>query len=300
MDPRVIKFREAQDQAQAEREASFGTRYNELVEAVNDINYYGDGNSRHTLDVYSPKDAGDEVLPVILEIHGGGYIANTKAVTRIHAKYFASRGFRVVNGDYTLLPEGSFGMELQEIADIFRWIWENRETYHFDINRVFLTGDSAGGHLTLLYAMLQGSEKMRRYFNVTMPPVTIKAAAPTCPAFWFRIDPDYPENAGMNFFVDLLFPNGAEKELRDMLDVVLLSKESEFPPLHIIAAPQDDLLFRYDLILKEELEKTGREVEFDICEKITHDLPHVFNVILTDWEESIEANERIIRFLNKH
>ena len=298
MDQRIVIYREAQRQAQIQRTALYGSLYEDRISKKTDINYRGDGNDRHTLDVFSPKS--DEVLPVIVELHGGGYIANTKESTSVHAKYFATKGFHVVNGDYTLCPEADFAQELQEIADIFRWIYENREEYRFDIDRVYLMGDSAGGHLVLLYAMMQGSERMQRFFNVTMPPVKIKAAAPICPAFQFRYDPELLPNEGMNYILSLVFPDGVPDGLADMLDITVLAPESDFPPLHIVTTPQDDLLYNCDLRLKEALEKTGKEVEFDICVKKTHELSHVFNVLFTEWEESIDANEKIMEFFLKH
>ncbi|MBQ1549364.1 MAG: alpha/beta hydrolase, partial [Clostridia bacterium] len=130
---------------------------------VSDLNYlYGDvpagpydpkaaamgGDARwHLLDVYSPTPLdveNPEKLPVIVEVHGGGYLTNNKECNRPHGMYFASKGYKVVNINYTLQPEAEFDQELREINAAFNWIGANADKYGFDVDNVFLTGDSSG------------------------------------------------------------------------------------------------------------------------------------------------------------
>ena len=47
------------------------------VDVQRDLNYMGDGSPFHTMDIYGPKGS-DAVLPVILLIHGGGYVSCEK------------------------------------------------------------------------------------------------------------------------------------------------------------------------------------------------------------------------------
>ena len=144
-----------QDQKHREKERMKNGRselWREGLREVYDIFYLPDGSLRHTLDLIRPE--GQEKLPVIIEIHGGGYIACEKNINRLHARAFAQQGFAVVNGDYTLHPEADFVAELRELAAIVDWVGENAERYGLDAERVYMSGDSAGGHLVLLYAML--------------------------------------------------------------------------------------------------------------------------------------------------
>ena len=117
---------------------------------VSDINYMGDNDSNHVLDVYSPAMT-NKKLPVIVEVHGGGYISNKKVCNRPHGQWLAAHGsFKVVNVEYTLIPEATVAQELQEITAAIAWVEDHADEYGFDTKNIFLTGDSSGGHLVLL------------------------------------------------------------------------------------------------------------------------------------------------------
>ena len=85
----------------------------------------------------------------------------------------ASKGYKVVNINYTLQPEAEFDQELREINAAFDWIGANADKYGFDLDNVFLTGDSSGGHLSLLYTAVQTRPDLQEYFKVTAPAVKI-------------------------------------------------------------------------------------------------------------------------------
>ncbi|MCQ2558635.1 MAG: alpha/beta hydrolase [Oscillospiraceae bacterium] len=262
-----------------------------------DLPYRSDDRPQHTLDVISPE--GEGRLPVIIEVHGGGYIACDKRINLLHCRAFAQMGFRVVNVNYTLVPEGDFFCMLQELADVVRWVADHAGEYGFDTSRVYLSGDSAGGHLVLLYCMKQGNAKMREFFGVQLPPLQIRAAAPTCPAYTFEYRSD-TSNRMMNLLRSLVFPHGASRELLDMLDVTRLIPQSEFPPLFITTTPGDGLLYAPDLVLEQALAASGREYCFRSYESRGNTLDHVFNVLYPEYPESADANRDIAEFFLAH
>lgn len=66
---------------------------------------YGEG-TRQKLDlIYREKDA---VKPLLIYIHGGGYVAGTKEARRNYCGIFADHGFVVANLEYTLAPEATY------------------------------------------------------------------------------------------------------------------------------------------------------------------------------------------------
>ncbi len=78
------------------------------------IPYIDDNNEDHLLDIYSPSDDITKKLPVVVVIHGGGYSSGYKELDRQMGQYIASKGFHVVNMNYTLMPEVNFQTELNE------------------------------------------------------------------------------------------------------------------------------------------------------------------------------------------
>lgn len=60
------------------------------IEARIDIPYIEDGHRGHLLDVYYPKDAGQK-LPVIIDIHGGGFLYGDKDLNKLYGYHLAKK-----------------------------------------------------------------------------------------------------------------------------------------------------------------------------------------------------------------
>lgn len=271
------------------------------VSGTLDIQYAGDKNKRHRLDVYY-KDK-TETAPVIIVVHGGGYVSCEKEINTLQARYFATRGFKVVNADYTLQPEAGFAEEMRELACVVNWINDHKNEYGFDNERVYLTGDSAGGHLVLLYGVVCGNERLRKYFGFEKPALSIKAICATCPA----IDLEDATKGGkpsrentMAILGSIMFPKGFDKELIDNVSIPKLLPESELPPIMAITTPTDTGLYKYAVRLKDEMTKNGKDFTYKEYVGRSNKLDHVFNVLFPEYEESIEANEDMINFFLAH
>lgn len=289
----VLQIRKLQHQWRDERDANGRIDYfKEGLDARLDLPYCGDDDPRHTLDVYSPIGSG--VLPVIIEIHGGGFVACEKEINRIHSRWMALQGFKCVNGDYTLHPEGTFRQNMQELADIVRWVQDHAEEYGFDLDHVYMTGDSAGGFLVLLYAMIQGSEEIRAHFGTSLPALRLKAVAPTAPAIRVEYDPN--KQYAPNDLPAMMYPNGADAREINWLDIPTLLRLSDYPPLFVTTTPSDKLLYHTALELRKHLEERGRDFGFGSYEARKNNLEHVFNVLYPEYEESEQANMDILSF----
>ncbi|MCL8537027.1 alpha/beta hydrolase [Chryseobacterium gallinarum] len=111
-----------------------------------------------SLDIYTPKTASNEKFPVLIYVHGGGWVEGDKIVyadnyleTTI-AKLIA-RQYAVISINYTLLNSSThFPLPLEDTKDAIRWVRKNAEKYNFDTNNIGLFGASAGAHLSLLAA----------------------------------------------------------------------------------------------------------------------------------------------------
>ncbi len=108
------------------------------------------------LDVFLP-DRPDGPVPVIFDIHGGGWAFGTKRegfldgiINAIH------QGYAVVAVDYRLAPAVRFPENLFDVKTAVRWARANAEKYGFDPDRFAMLGDSAGGHLTLMAGFTAG------------------------------------------------------------------------------------------------------------------------------------------------
>lgn len=71
-----------------------GLKEPEGVKCYRDI-VYGKNEKWQSLDVYRPKEAEDVPLPVIVSVHGGGWVYGDKERYRFYCMSLAQRGFAV-------------------------------------------------------------------------------------------------------------------------------------------------------------------------------------------------------------
>ena len=107
-----------------------------------------------TLNIYKPKEAGSNPLPVMVYIPGGGFLASQSPV-ELNGTALANEGVIVVTTNYRLGPlgflrytdnnaaiEGNFGIQDQQQA--MRWVKQNISAFGGDPDQITLFGESAG------------------------------------------------------------------------------------------------------------------------------------------------------------
>jgi acetyl esterase len=105
------------------------------------------------------RPAGDGPLPVLLYLHGGGWVWNSiDTHDRLMREYAEAAGCIVVGPDYALSPEAVFPQALEECAAVLRWIAAEGAAWGIDPARIVLGGDSAGGNLAAGLALWQRAE----------------------------------------------------------------------------------------------------------------------------------------------
>lgn len=101
-------------------------------------------------DLYFPDDS--QRRPVVLMIHGGGWVAGDKWNVADHARELAENGFFAMAINYRLSPKHKWPAQIEDCHQALRWLSLNAETYHLDTDRIASWGYSAGAHLALLLA----------------------------------------------------------------------------------------------------------------------------------------------------
>jgi acetyl esterase/lipase len=108
------------------------------------------------LDVYRPaKSAGP--TPVVMMIHGGGWLFGTKEDAVLYLLPYLQMGFAAVNVEYRMGSVSLAPAAVEDCLCALRWIGRNAKKYQFDVDKVVVTGGSAGGHLALTTAMIPSS-----------------------------------------------------------------------------------------------------------------------------------------------
>lgn len=101
-----------------------------------------------TLDIYRPQ--GDEPVPVILYVHGGGWALGDKKDVNVKPNFFTFQGFAFVSINYRLRWDFKVYDQMVDLVSAVGWIQENGHQYGLDTTRIVLMGHGAGGHLVSL------------------------------------------------------------------------------------------------------------------------------------------------------
>ena len=109
-----------------------------------------------TLDVYQPR-ATTGPNPTLVYFHGGGWTGGSKESSALTFLPYLEMGWTVVNVAYRLADVAHAPAAVEDCRCALRWIYRNAEQFNFDLDRIVLTGNSAGGHLALTTGMLPES-----------------------------------------------------------------------------------------------------------------------------------------------
>jgi acetyl esterase/lipase len=107
------------------------------------------GGQELKLDLARPKD-GDGPFPVVLCLHGGGWVGGDRGQLTQTLEALARRGYVAASPDYRLAPKDHFPAPLEDCKAAVRWLRANVKKYNGDPQRIGALGFSAGGHLACL------------------------------------------------------------------------------------------------------------------------------------------------------
>jgi len=135
---------------------------------------YGNRYPNSYADIWLPDDSGQK-WPVVVYLHGGGFIFGDKSsgdplsageekVGKLQR--VIGEGYALVNASYALAPQYRFPSQIDQLDELFRFLIDNAETYHLDMNRVCLSGGSAGANMTEIYGTCVCSREYARLLKV--------------------------------------------------------------------------------------------------------------------------------------
>jgi hypothetical protein len=98
---------------------------------------------------------GVDRLPAIVSVHGGRWRAGNRTdASSIKVSQWAEFGFFAMSIDYRLVGGSPAPAPYQDVLCAIRWVHAHAAEYHVDPNRIYLIGQSAGGHMVSLVATL--------------------------------------------------------------------------------------------------------------------------------------------------
>jgi acetyl esterase/lipase len=251
---------------------------------------YGPDARWNTLDVYRPRGKAGK-LPVIVNIHGGGYVYGSTKQYQFYCMGLAQRGFAVVSFNYHLAPKYKFPTPVRDTNLVMEWICRKAEIYGFDTDNVVIVGDSAGAQLASQYAVICTDPKYAKIMEITPPEFTLRAVGLNCGMY--DLKKRAGEIPGNKLMIDYFTkdPSVYGKKL-DVLSHVT----EKFPPAYLLSA-KGDFLVEQCRPMAELLRSKGVPCEYRIYgdEKTGH----VFHLDMRS-DLARKANDEEIAFIREH
>jgi acetyl esterase/lipase len=120
------------------------------LQVQKDLVFHEVADEEVAADFYRP--SGEKVVPLVVMIHGGGWISGDKWNVLDHAKELARNGMAVLAINYRLAPDHRYPAQLEDCRKALAWAAQRASDWSVDCERVGLWGYSAGGQLAAMLA----------------------------------------------------------------------------------------------------------------------------------------------------
>lgn len=134
----------------------------------------GPDNTDVSVQIVRPQGSSNEILPVVIYLHGGGWVlgdfdTHERLVREIANNVHAA--FVFVN--YTPSPEAKYPFSLEQAYAATKWVAQNGQTINVDSSRLAVVGDSVGGNMAAALTLLaKERDGPNIIFQVLFYPVT--------------------------------------------------------------------------------------------------------------------------------
>ncbi len=205
---------------------------------------YGDAGDRNMLDIYQPETPREGGFPILLQVHGGGWIIGEKEQQALPLMYhLAQRGWLCVACNYRLSPKHTFPAHIIDVKKTIAWIREHASEYGGDASFLAITGGSAGGHLSSLAALTANKADWQPGFEEA--DTSISAAVPFYGIYDFLDRDNIRGNMSMeSALAKFVFQNSREEgydRRNDGSPLVHVSEQA--PPMFVLQGTHDSLVW---------------------------------------------------------
>ncbi|HVH27838.1 MAG TPA: alpha/beta hydrolase [Vicinamibacterales bacterium] len=139
------------------------------------LTYLTASNYESKLDIYHRRGA-TTPQPTVLFFHGGFWAAGAKENSLMSLIPWMEMGWNVVNVEYRLARVAPAPAAVEDALCALRYAAAQAKTYNIDVNRIVVTGESAGGHLALASALIPESAGLDRQCAGATPVPRVAAA----------------------------------------------------------------------------------------------------------------------------
>lgn len=285
------KQRREFDESMAEREKKF--HLPDGVEEIRDVPYGKKEDSVHRMDIYRPEGCGEEKLPVVINIHGGGLILGCKEFNRYFCANLCRMGYVVFSVEYRLVPDCTFFDQCRDVFRAMDTIGQVLEQYGGSPERIYGTGDSGGACLLTYCVAMQNSQALAKAARVRPSELPVKALGLVSGMYYT----DRFDSIGLFLPKYLYGPEYRKTKFAPYVNPEHREVAGSLPPCFLVTSRKDSLR-RYTINFEKALRKyqiPHKLLEFPSGKNLTH----AFSVFHPFLEESIRTVRAISDFFKK-
>lgn len=289
-----VFYKQREDFARQQKEQEERFSFPEEVEEITDIAYIEDGKKEHLLNVYQPKERGQEKLPVIVNVHGGGMVIGTKEFNRYYCAELVKFGYLVFSVEYPLIPDCMIYDQFEAVSRAMDMIQTLIEPYHGDAEKVYAVADSGGACLLTYVTAMQRCSGLAKAAGVTPSDLPVKALGLISGMFYTtKFD-----NIGL-FLPRYLYGKGERrKAFKPYINPECPEIIKALPPCYLVTS-KEDMLEHYTLQFARALKENGMRFQLKDFRK-DKKLTHAFSVFDPYLKESRETMNQMVRFFEKN
>ena len=289
-----VFYKQREDFARQQKEQEERFSFPEEVEEITDIAYIEDGKKEHLLNVYRPKERGQEKLPVIVNVHGGGMVIGTKEFNRYYCAELVKFGYLVFSVEYPLIPDCMIYDQFEAVSRAMDMIQTLIEPYHGDAEKVYAVADSGGACLLTYVTAMQRCSGLAKAAGVTPSDLPVKALGLISGMFYTtKFD-----NIGL-FLPQYLYGKGERrKAFKPYINPECPEIIKALPPCYLVTS-KEDMLEHYTLQFARALKENGMRFQLKDFRK-DKKLTHAFSVFDPYLKESRETMNQMVRFFEKN
>lgn len=229
--------------------------------------------------VYKPDNALFALLPVYVNMHGGGFIFGNAEMDDVWCRVMADRaGCAVVNVDYSLAPEHKFPTAVHECYEVVKWIHEHPEQFSINPEKIAVGGHSAGGNLAAALCLLNrqlGNELSIVYQIIDYAPLDLD----TDPSLKPKFEEAIPAEIARKF--NSLYLETMEDARNPLASPIFAESLHGLPEALVITAERDSLAPEGDQYA-ERLKQAGVKVLYKQYKGAAHGFTHFGDLVVAE------------------